>query len=228
MAVKIFHLSTPLKIDVMPVVRKAILKLGMSVAVVTTIQHKTTMDNVKQVLEDAGKQVTIYGNILGCMSPKEMPEESVLYIGTGKFHPMGVKLRTGQDVVCADPMTGQVTLLDCKAIERIERRKKGALAKFYASDTVGVIVSVKSGQKTVQTSLSAIYAIKEKYPDKRFYFFGCNTLDFGELENFPFIEVWVNTMCPRVGLDDNEKFKKGVVNIDDIQSKTQPQARCGA
>ncbi len=217
MALKIFHLHAPLKIDVMPVVKKAIPKLGKSVAVVTTIQHKKTMDDVRQALEDAGRQVTIYGNILGCMSPKGMPEDSVLYVGTGKFHPMGVKLRSGQDVVCADPMTGEVTLLDHKTIDTVERRKRGALAKFYASDTIGVLISVKSGQKTVQTSLSRIYAIKEKYPDKKFYFFGCNTLDFSELENFPFIEVWVNTMCPRVGLDDNEKFKKGVVNIEDIQ-----------
>ena len=108
MAMNIFHLYAPLNIDVLPVVKKALPLLSDSVAVVTTIQHKEMMDNVKKLIEDAGKTVRVYGNILGCMSPKEIKETTVLYIGTGKFHPMGVKLRTGQDVVCADPMTGQV------------------------------------------------------------------------------------------------------------------------
>lgn len=217
MAMKVFHLYAPLNIDVLPVVKKAIPLLSESVAVVTTIQHKEMMDKVKKLIEDAGKTVRIYGNILGCMSPKEIKEETVLYIGTGKFHPMGIKLRTGQDVVCADPMIGQVEMMDHTVIDSIERRKKGALSKFYASDNIGVIISVKSGQKTVQYSLDDIYSIKDKYPEKKFYFFGANTLDFGELENFPFIDVWVNTMCPRIGRDDNEKFKKGVVNLEDIR-----------
>lgn len=217
MVMKIYHLYAPLNIDVLPVVKKALPYLSESVAVVTTIQHKEMMDDVKKLIEDAGKEVRIYGSILGCMGPKDIKEKTVLYIGTGKFHPMGVKIRTGQDVVCADPMTGQVEVMGHELIDQIERRKRGALSKFYASENIGVIISVKSGQKTVQSSLDDIRSIKDKYPEKKFYFFAANTLDFGELENFPFIDVWVNTMCPRIGCDDSEKFKKGVVNLIDIR-----------
>jgi diphthamide synthase subunit DPH2 len=38
----------------------------------------------------------------------------------------------------------------------------------------------------------------------------CDTFDYSELENFNFIECWVNTMCPRVAEDIN------VLNVEDI------------
>ncbi|MBI2112760.1 diphthamide synthesis protein, partial [Candidatus Woesearchaeota archaeon] len=51
---------------------------------------------------------------------------------------------------------------------------------------------------------------------KKFYFFVDNTISYGQLENFPFVEVWVNTACPRIGLDDQEAFRKGVLNLKDV------------
>ena len=39
-----------------------------------------------------------------------------------------------------------------------------------------------------------------------------------QLENFNFIDVWVNTACPRVSFDDQEKFVKGVINLNDALS----------
>ena len=48
--------------------------------------------------------------------------------------------------------------------------------------------------------------------------FVTDTLDFAELENFPFIECYVNTMCPRIGMDDTIRTAKPIVNIDDIKA----------
>ena len=83
--------------------------------------------------------------------------------------------------------------------------------KFLVAKTIGVIVTIKPPQK----HLKASYRLETKFPDKKFYFFLDDVVSFNQLENFPFIDVWVNTSCPRVGLDDQEKFTKGAINLND-------------
>jgi len=55
--------------------------------------------------------------------------------------------------------------------------------------------------------------LKKKYEDKKFYTFIAETIDLNQLENFPFIECWVNTACPRIAED-----KKGMININEIKN----------
>jgi diphthamide biosynthesis enzyme Dph1/Dph2-like protein len=214
MALKVLHITAESDLDIMPVVEKALPLLSDDVAVVTTIQHKPGLAPVKKLLESRGKKATVYGHILGCSVPK-MKEKTILYIGMGEFHPKGVALK-GQEVVCANPLTMEVFTLTPKDMEQVAKRRKAAYAKFLHAETVGVILTVKSGQKTVQAGVARMLGIGKKYPDKRFYFFACDNLDFPSLENFPFIEVWVNTMCPRIGQDDTVRWEKPLLNIEDI------------
>jgi len=80
------------------------------------------------------------------------------------------------------------------------------------SEIIGVFVTTKWGQEYKNTALK----LKEKHPGKKFYFFiGDNFADI-EIENFPWVECWVNTACPRIGQDDILRHKKPVVNIKDI------------
>jgi len=80
------------------------------------------------------------------------------------------------------------------------------------SKEVGVLVSTKPGQNQIKKA----YELERKYPDKNFYFLLFDTIDFTELENFPFIECFVNTACPRIAYDEAEKIGKAVANVDDL------------
>lgn len=160
------------------------------------------------------------GQVLGCdvdphslkLSSEEMKSIDVfLYIGDGKFHPLAL-LYAGKDVICYDPLAHHITVLNHDLIEKIEKRKKGALLKFYSAQKIGVVITTKPGQQ----QLKMAFKLEEKYPEKKFYFFVDNTISYGQLENFPFVEVWVNTACPRIGLDDQEAFRKGVLNLKDV------------
>ena len=57
--------------------------------------------------------------------------------------------------------------------------------------------------------------MEKKFPEKKCYYFIDNVISFDQLENFNFIDVWINTACPRVGFDDQEKFRRGVINLND-------------
>ena len=69
----------------------------------------------------------------------------------------------------------------------------------------------KSGQSQVQATTQQIRELENKHKDKSFYFFLADTLDYNELNNFPFIDAWLNTMCPRV----EEDIK--VLNLEDLK-----------
>ena len=76
----------------------------------------------------------------------------------------------------------------------------------------------KKGQGRMQDALK----LKKELKDKNVFIFMFETLDFNSLENFPFIDVWVNTACPRI-MDDWEKINKPVVNIDVIWQQNSQQ-----
>src|SRR3989338_2730459 len=199
---KIIHLYAHSDLELLPAVKKAVEQdlLKESVALVTTIQHTKIILEVAEFLSKQGLAVTNYGNILGCI------------------HPKGLCLRLKRDVVVANPATQQAFVLKKEEIADIEKRLKGARLKFHTATQVGVLISVKSGQKTVQQTVPKIMKIQEKYPDKKFYFFGANTLDIQSLEDFPFIEVWMNTMCPRM-VDDDVEFPKPMLNLMDFEGE---------
>ncbi|MBW2964357.1 diphthamide synthesis protein [Candidatus Woesearchaeota archaeon] len=185
-------------------------KLGL----VTTIQYLGEMRKIVDYLWKKSIKAVLCGQVLGCDAGAALKHiddvDGFLYVGTGEFHPIGVALRTGKPVWTLHPESMNVKRVEDAEIDRINKKRKGMLAKFHTSKTIGVIITTKPGQSTVQGGLEKVREIEQKHPDKRFYHFMCDTLDFSELENFPFVECWLNTMCPRV-MEDTK-----VLNIEDI------------
>ncbi|MFH1642304.1 MAG: diphthamide synthesis protein [Nanoarchaeota archaeon] len=189
--------------------------LPNKVGVVTTVQFVLFLDKIKDYLISKkvfiaeGKQ-KYKGQVLGCeisaASDICQKVDSYLYIGTGQFHPIIIAVRTGKDVYCYNPISGIFRKIMDREIEIYKKKKKGAYLKFLSSDTIGILVSIKPGQR-----FGDIDKLKKKFGKKKFYTFGIDTLDFIQLNNFPFIQSWVNTACPRMEEDIS------VVNIGDLE-----------
>ncbi|MBU2560780.1 MAG: diphthamide synthesis protein [Nanoarchaeota archaeon] len=188
--------------------------LPKRLGIVTTIQHLAEMKKVVDYLWKKEIKAVVAGQVLGCDAGAAVRHkgdvDAFLYVGTGEFHPIGVALQTGKPVFVLHPETMQIRKLDDGEIERIRKKKKGMLAKFHSSSCIGVLMTTKAGQSVVQGGLKKVQELEKKHPDKKFYYFLCDTLNFSELENFSFIECWLNTMCPRVIEDIN------VLNVEDL------------
>lgn len=185
-------------------------KLGR-VGLMTTVQH---LEQLKEVSKQLPGSV-VGGQVLGCnasnaikISPKV---DLFLFIGTGRFHPIEIAKKTGKDVYVYNPMSKKLAELDKNDILAIEKIRTRGMIKFHSSDVIGVIVSTKDGQKPKFN----LNKLEKKYPKKKFYEFVTNTIDYNELENFNFIQAWVNTACPRI-IEDYERIPKGIVNLEDV------------
>lgn len=192
------------------------------------------LGNVKEQLKVAGikvltshaKRTSTENQVLGCdcfsdsFDDKSIFEkiDAVLYIGDGLFHPKALLLaqkanKEKKDIVAFDPISNSVRILTQKDIERQNKRYQANLLKYMYAKNVGILVSTKTGQQYLNSAM----LLKEKAEkgDKKCYVFVGDTLDMREMENFNFIDVWVNTACPRIGFDDIVNFEQPLININD-------------
>ncbi len=206
--------------------KKVLESLPQHITLATDVQFINQVDSFKEQLADAGKAVyELKGahakhlhQILGCSHIKlQYPkmDATFFYIGDGEFHPKALLLGSSKNVYCYNPISKQFSELKQDEVEHIKKKEKGALMKFLHAKHVAVLITVKPGQMSVQAHLKTIYDLEKKYPEKKFHFLVFDTLDFSQLENFPFVEVFVNTACTRL-IDDHAKFPKPMVNIEQI------------
>ena len=182
-----------------------IAQLPSQVCLTTNAQFLNKLTDIQQQLENAGKKVIFYqprhtwnqGQILGC-STETMDAESFLSIGEGLFHPQALAYATEAPVFLYDPINNKTGIVDREEIEARKKKREAGIKMFYHAHKIGVLVSTKSGQK----DLIALQRLREEYPEKTFYGFIGNTIDLQSLEDFPFVEIWLNTACPRIGYDD--------------------------
>ncbi|MBI2665703.1 diphthamide synthesis protein [Candidatus Woesearchaeota archaeon] len=207
------------------------LKKYPTIAMYSSIQFLRALPNIEQQLKKAGikvitsqpKRTAHSGQLLGCdvdeqslkLTTELQEAHAFLYIGDGKFHPFALLYAlegTSKELICYDPFNSRMEIMEIGIVQRNNKKNQAALAKFYHSQNIGVLISIKPGQQFLKQSLE----LKQKYPQKTFYYFIDDKISFDQLENFPFIDVWINTACPRIGLDDIDKFRKGVVNLRDV------------
>ena len=202
-----------------------------NVAIFSAVQFREHMGPVEEILKKIGIscitskpfRTSIEGQILGCDSYKDSLKldlskiDGFIYIGDGYFHPNALLLAQQDEeeikpVLIANIVQQITEIIDREHIEKYIKKRKANLASFYTNSTIGVYVTTKWGQEYSTAALK----LKKIYPEKKFYYFiGDNFIDT-EMENFPWVECWVNTACPRIGQDDITRHKKPVVNIKEI------------
>lgn len=199
--------------------------MPQNIGIATTVQFLDYIDEIKEFLEKCGKKVftdklrqKYEAQLLGCDvgSADKIKDkvEAYLYVGTGVFHPLGISLNIDKEVFCYDPLDAVLSRIDRKEVERYNRKREYAYLKFLEADEIGILVSLKPGQNNFRKAV----ALKEELKQKNCYIFAFDTLDFNQVENFPFVQCWVNTACSRI-LDDYDKFPKPLIDLSDVERR---------
>ncbi|MGA9387569.1 MAG: diphthamide biosynthesis enzyme Dph2 [Candidatus Bathyarchaeia archaeon] len=205
-------------VDVNEAVQKALpmLEKWRRIGLTTTVQHVQTLDAAREILVRAGKTVIIgdagrlgySGQVIGCdySNARSIAKdvEAFLFIGGGRFHALGVALSTSRPTIIADPYNNEASSIDEEA-ERIIRQRWRSIEEAQKAKTFGILVGLKPGQK----SLEQAYKIKRQFEEKAkvAYLFAINEITPEALIEFPTIEAYVNTACPRLSIEDAQRFK---------------------
>ncbi len=208
-------------------------KLPQKIVLAMPVQFLDFQEKIKKQLISAGKEVTLFrslhgkypGQILGCdtfefknegaeekkLNPQKAKLkdfDAFLYIGDGKFHPTALLYYNKKKVFCYNPFTEKVEVLAEDYLQKLEQKKKGQLSKFLSSKNIGIIMSSKPGQNQTRKAEELREKLEKK--DKEAYLFLTDEINFNQLPNFNFIQVWINTACPRL----IEDF--GCLNLEDL------------
>ncbi len=193
-----------------------------SVAIFTTVQFLEQRDKLAVELLKYCKIVNMklahckYSNqILGCSAFDfkiiEKPD-LFIYLGSGVFHPKSLVLKeVADEVYCLSPFDFSIKKITKEDVTSLIKKRNGALSGFAVAKNVGVLITTKPGQNNLKK------ALKLNNKDKNFYYFLDDTINFAELENFNFIDCWVNTACPRIAYDDSIKISKPIINLQDLE-----------
>lgn len=196
------------------------------IGLATTVQHVQTLDAVREILVRAGKTIEVgdarrmpyAGQVVGCdfSNVKSVANtvDAFLFIGGGKFHALGVALATSKPTVLADPYTGQAHSVQ-EEIKKILKQRYASINEAQRVRNFGILISLKPGQKHLDEALrikeaaekngktACLLAVREILPEV--------------LSEFPTVDAYVNTACPRISLDDASKFKKPVLTVQEFR-----------
>jgi len=215
------------KVSVKEAVKKAIpfLKDWRSIGLTTTVQHVDTLDEARNMLLKMGKSVMIgntgrlkhAGQVTGCdySNAKAISEavDAFLFIGGGKFHAVGIALTTTKPTVIADPYEKRAFSVNDEA-RRLVKQRWASISEAKKAKEFGVLIGLKNGQRRLEEAVrikkklektrrnATLLAIKEITPEA--------------LMQFPRIDAFVNTACPRVSLDDASRFRKPIISINEV------------
>jgi 2-(3-amino-3-carboxypropyl)histidine synthase len=196
-------------------------KIGLA----TTVQHVQVLDHAREILVRAGKTVMIgdagrvnyAGQVSGCdysnVRSIANDVEVFLFIGGGRFHALGVALSTSKPTIIADPYEKRAYSIDAEA-QKILKQRWACVEEARHATTFGILVGLKLGQKHLDDALK-IKEMAEKN-GKMAFLFAIREILPEALMEFPTVDAYVNTACPRISLDAPSKFLKPVLTVNEF------------
>ena len=209
-------------------------KLGgfNKVGLVSTLQFVDSLPRIKEQLEKIGKEVFVgkssgknlcEGQVLGCNTSAAKAVESgvdcFLFIGSGRFHPIGVALAAKKPVFVFDTEKNRIEKVET---EKFLRQRLATIELARDAKVFGILVSTKPGQMNLKAAeelkkkleklgsgrTAHILIMDEIKQEKVDYLGG------GESGG---IDAYINTACPRIGIEDRTSFRKPILNLDEAE-----------
>ena len=196
-------------------------KIGLA----TTVQHVQTLDEAREILVRAGKTVVVGdagrvnypGQVMGCdysnVRSVAKDVEAFLFVGGGRFHALGIALSTSKPTIIADPYENRAYAIDEEA-QRILKQRWASVEEAKHAKTFGVLIGLKIGQRRLEDALK-VKEIAEKN-GKAAFLFAIKEILPEALMEFPSVDAYVNTACPRISLDAPSKFLKPVLTVNEF------------
>ena len=181
---------------------------GRSFSMCYPINFEKVAQSIREKLGTRSLNPVDFFPVLGCTFP-EQGVETILYIGDGEFHPLGVSMKNSS-VLSFDPFSGEVKNVNG---EHYIRKRYAAIARGVDAERFGILVSTKKGQQNMgvardirerleRSGKSAVILAMDRINNENLI--GCG------------VDVFINTACPRIALDDD--FEKPMINHFDFDA----------
>jgi 2-(3-amino-3-carboxypropyl)histidine synthase len=191
---------------------------------VASVQHLDLVEPFVDALQRRGYTVRLgqgdrrlqyAAQALGCnyttAEAVEAEVDAFLFLGTGRFHPLGLAFAVEKPVWSLDPLQGELS----PPIDRgqLVRRRQLLVAKTRGARRWGILVSTLAGQNRSPTAMTLQARARAKGLDAEL--FVSDRIDPRDLEGRD-VDAYVNTACPRIALDDSDLYPRPVLTVPEF------------
>ena len=193
--------------------------LPKRLGLVASVQHLDLLPALDTALRGHGyaprvgrgdRRLAYAGQALGCNytgAEEVAPEvDGYLFVGTGRFHPVGLALAVEAPVWSLDPRRGELEPPVDRAA--LVARRQLLVASVRDAQRWGILVSTFVGQNRSPTAL-ALQA-RARAHGRSAEILLAQRVDPGDLLGRD-VDAFVNTACPRIALDDSANYPKPVL-----------------
>ena len=195
------------KIDIKKDLEKCLetLKSHSRIGLVTTTQHLHLLNETRDFLEDNGKEVilgsspsTRKGQVLGCnfSSIKDLEVDAILFIGSGNFHPLGIRSMD-------------------EFADRILRIRFARITKARSAKKWGILVSSKEGQYRMMLAKEIKKTLEDANMES--YIILMDNVSPDALLPYLELDAFVVSACPRIAIDDSQMYKKPLLTPQELE-----------
>lgn len=214
--------------DIAPLLKKALplLREWRRVGLVSTVQHVHLLSKVAETLREEGFETFIGGGrgrtphdgqILGCDYSTAISIagriEGFLFLGGGRFHPLGLALATRREVVAADPYTEDATTIRRRDVEILLRRRMAMIERSRRSRKIGILVSTKPGQMRIKEAERLRRELREGGWEAAIIIL--DVVRAETLNDFTEFETFIDTACPRIALDGLPDLRRPIITLEE-------------
>lgn len=193
--------------------------LPRRLGLVVSVQHLDLVARFSAALERGGREVrtgrgdrrlAYPAQALGCNYTGAEAivgdVDAFLFLGTGRFHPIGLAFAVDRPVWSLDPLQNRME----PPLDRGALLRRRQLTVATARDALrwGILVSSFAGQNRTATALALQERARARGRDAEILTF--DRLDPRDLEGRA-LDAYVNTACPRIALDDGELYAKPIL-----------------
>jgi 2-(3-amino-3-carboxypropyl)histidine synthase len=196
-------------------------KIGLA----TSVQHIQILHETREFLVRSGKTVVIgdagrvgyAGQVIGCdySNVKSIVDEveAFLFVGGGLFHALGIVLSTSKPTFVVDPYDNRVFSLN-EVAKKLLKQHWACIEQAKNAKNIGIIIGLKPGQNRIEDALK-VKKLIEKH-GKNAYLLAIREVTPEVLLEFPTLDAYVNTACPRISLDAPGKFTKPLLSVNEF------------
>ncbi|MBC8462946.1 diphthamide biosynthesis enzyme Dph2 [Candidatus Bathyarchaeota archaeon] len=228
--IPILYIHASIDVDVGLLVEASLPELEgyKRIGLATTVQHIHQMDEIKEKLMEKGVDgligdgtgvTPLDGQILGCsygtVIAVKGEVDAYLYVGGGKFHPMGIVMSTSKPVIIANPYNGEVSRITEDDLMDIAKRRMAAITVSKEATVFGILVSSKPGQNRLEKAeeLAGKLTVAGKIP----VIIYLDEIRPEHVNNYIEPEVLVNTACPRIAIDGIRGIDRPMLTVNELE-----------
>lgn len=214
-----------LTIDVAIAEAALLLKNYEKIGLATSVQHLQMLNKAREILVRNGKTVIIGdsgqigypGQVTGCnySNAKSIADDvdAFVFVGGGMFHALGIALSTSKPTVIADPYDNRAFQIN-EVAQKLVKQRFASIEEAKGAKTFGIFVGLKPGQMHLDEAFM-VKELAEKHR-KEAFLLAAREISPESLLEFPSINAYVNTACPRISMDATGNFQRPVLTLNEF------------